>query len=54
MFPGIEEIRSLLNEGGLILSSTCGIYDAHSLQQLRKIYHALEATSDLFHQRPGP
>ena len=53
-FPGIEEIRSLVNEGGLILSSTCGIYDAHSLQQLRKIYNALEATSDLFHERPGP
>jgi len=53
-FSGIEEIRSLLNEGGLILSSTCGIYDAHSLQQLKKIYHALEATSDLFYERPGP
>jgi uroporphyrinogen decarboxylase len=50
--PWIEEIRSLVNEGGLILSSTCGIYDAHSLQQLKKIYHALEATSDLFHERP--
>jgi len=53
-FPGVEEIRSLVNEGGLILSSTCGIYDEPSLQQLRKIYHALEATSDLFHERPGP
>jgi len=53
-FPGIEEIRSLVDEGGLILSSTCGIYDAHSLQQLRKIYQALEATSDLFYERPGP
>jgi hypothetical protein len=53
-FPGIEEIRSLVNEGGLILSSTCGIYDAHSLQQLRKIYQALEATSGVFHERPGP
>jgi hypothetical protein len=53
-FPGIEEIRSLLNEGGLILSSTCGIYDAHSLQQLRKIYHALEATSGPFHEGPVP
>jgi uroporphyrinogen decarboxylase len=53
-FPGIEEIRSLLNEGGFILSSTCGIYDAHSLQQLEKIYHALEATSGPFHERPVP
>jgi len=53
-FPGIEEIRSLVNEGGLILSSTCGIYDAHSLQQLRRIYHALEVTSGSFHERPVP
>jgi hypothetical protein len=53
-FPGVEEIRSLVNEGGLILSSTCGIYDAHSLQQLKKIYHALEATSGPFHERPVP
>ena len=53
-FPGIEEIRSLLNEGGLILSSTCGIYDDHALQQLKKIYHALEATSGPFHEGPVP
>jgi len=53
-FSGIEEITPLLNEGGLILSSTCGIFDAHSLQQLRKIYHALEASSDPFHEKPGP
>lgn len=52
-FPWIEEIRSLVNEGGLILSSTCGINDAHSLQQLKKIYHTLETNRDLFHQRPG-
>ena len=51
-FPGIEEIRSLVNEGGLILSSTCGIYDGHSLQQLRKIYHALETETDLLHGAP--
>ncbi len=44
-FPGIEEITSLVKEGSLILSSTCGIYDAHSLQQLKKIYHTLEAMS---------
>ena len=53
-FAWIEEIRPLVNEGGLILSSTCGIYDAHSLQQLKKIYHALEATAELFHERLGP
>jgi len=53
-FPGVEEIRSLVNKGGLILSSTCGIYDTHSLQQLKKIYHALEATSAPFHERPVP
>jgi len=53
-FPGIEEIRSLVNEGGLILSSTCGIYDAYSLQQLRKIYYALETETDLLHKMTDP
>ena len=52
--PWIEEIGPLVHEGGLILSSTCGIYDAHSLQQLKKIYHALEAMSHPFHERSGP
>ena len=46
-FPGIEEIRSLVHEGGLVLSSTCGIYDADSLQQLKKIYNALDATAPI-------
>jgi hypothetical protein len=56
-FPGIEEIISLVKEGGLILSSTCGIYDTHSLQQLEKIYHTLEAPPappDPFHEKPVP
>ena len=52
--PWTEEIGPLVNEGGLILSSSCGIYDAHSLQQLKKIYRALEAQPPPFDEPPGP
>jgi uroporphyrinogen decarboxylase len=52
--PWTEEIGPLVNEGGLILSSTCGIYDAHSLQQLKKIYRELETQPPPFDEPPGP
>jgi uroporphyrinogen decarboxylase len=41
----IEEIKSLVKEGGLILASTCGVFDSQSLQQLKKIYRVLETMS---------
>ncbi|MBM3294487.1 MAG: hypothetical protein FJY82_08165 [Candidatus Aminicenantes bacterium] len=41
----VEEIRALVEEGGLILSSTCGLHDAPSLLRLRKIYRTLDASA---------
>jgi hypothetical protein len=39
----IEEIGALAREGGLILSSSCGLYSPEFLPILRKLYRLAEA-----------
>jgi len=41
-----EEIRTLAREGGLILASSCGLYDPKFLPTLKKIYGAVEKSKD--------